>query len=103
MVDRDACARFISLWQASSGGLAGRVDKREDVCYSFWSYSTLAMLERQRCVCQKSLELFVYDQEGGFADYPGNEPDLFHTMFALSSLEILRNEMVLSINLALGV
>nr|AGE95072.1 type II protein farnesyltransferase beta subunit [Encephalitozoon cuniculi] len=91
-VDREGVARFIATKQASSGGLSGRVSKKEDVCYSFWAYSSLVLIGKECYVNQEELTRFIFSCQGpsgGFSDRPGNETDLYHLMFALAGLSLL--------------
>lgn len=85
-------ARYITLKQKVNGGLSGRVSKKEDVCYSFWAYSSMVMIGREGMVNQERLKEFILScqsQNGGFSDRPGNEPDLYHLMFSLAGLSLM--------------
>jgi geranylgeranyl transferase type-2 subunit beta len=46
VVDKDKLGRWLSERQVEKGGLNGRPEKLEDVCYSWWVGSSLAMIER---------------------------------------------------------
>ena len=46
LVDRDRLGGWLSERQLKNGGLNGRPEKLEDVCYSWWVVSSLAMIER---------------------------------------------------------
>lgn len=90
-IDRRKTVDFLVYRQTKSGGLSGRVNKKEDVCYSFWTLSSMVMLESEFIDTGKLRE-FIFsceDEDGGFSDRPGNSPDLYHLMFSLASLSIL--------------
>ncbi|KAH9410920.1 putative prenyltransferase and squaleneoxidase family protein [Ordospora pajunii] len=91
-IDRTRVRRFITMRQTASGGLAGRINKKEDVCYSFWAYSSAVMIGEQQCIDEECLIRFILScqgKAGGFSDRPGNETDLYHLMFALAGLSLL--------------
>lgn len=91
-IDKNKTVEFLVYRQLNNGGLAGRINKKEDVCYSFWVYSALHILDASNLIDNQKLKEFIYkceDQDGGFSDRPGNEPDLYHLMFSLSSLSLL--------------
>lgn len=90
-IDRRNTIDFLVYRQTKSGGLSGRVNKKEDVCYSFWTLSSMIMLESEFIDIEKLRE-FIFsceDENGGFSDRPGNSPDLYHLMFSLASLSLL--------------
>ncbi|KAM0671302.1 Rab geranylgeranyltransferase [Ordospora colligata] len=91
-IDRTRVKRFIAMRQTISGGLAGRINKKEDVCYSFWAYSSAVMIGEQQSIDEEHLVRFILScqgKTGGFSDRPGNETDLYHLMFALAGLSLL--------------
>jgi geranylgeranyl transferase type-2 subunit beta len=95
LVDASAISRFIALRQKGSGGLSGRVDKKEDVCYSFWAYSSLVMLGKNGLIDEGRLMEYIFScqgSEGGISDRPGNEVDVYHLMFSLCALSLLGYE-----------
>lgn len=77
----------------SEGGLNGRPEKLQDVCYSWWVLSSLTMIQRQHWINRESLISFILscqdDKRGGFSDRPGDTPDAFHTLFAITGLSLL--------------
>lgn len=87
----------LGLWlcerQLACGGFNGRPDKREDVCYSWWVLSSLAMLDLVDWIDGEKLTNFITacqdGEEGGIADRPGDMPDVFHTFFGLAGLSLL--------------
>lgn len=110
LVDRDRLGGWLSERQLDNGGLNGRPEKLEDVCYSWWVVSSLAMIERMHWIdvdklakfilrCQVGLGLVSYadslansnkDPEmGGIADRPGDMVDVFHTVFGIAGLSLL--------------
>ena len=46
LVDRDRLGGWLSERQLGNGGLNGRPEKLEDVCYGWWVLSSLAMIGR---------------------------------------------------------
>ena len=111
LVDRDRLARWLSERQLPNGGLNGRPEKLEDVCYSWWVMSSLAMIDRLhwidgdkltafilRCQVRFTLSaLLVYLTSvfqdpgmGGIADRPGDMVDVFHTVFGIAGLSLLK-------------
>lgn len=94
--EREQTAWWLSLRQLKNGGLNGRPEKLEDVCYSWWVLSSLDMLDRLHWIDGAALRGFVLStqdtQDGGFSDRPGDEPDINHTCFALTGLALLGTE-----------
>jgi geranylgeranyl transferase type-2 subunit beta len=76
-----------------TGGLNGRPEKLEDVCYSWWVLASLAMLDRLHWIDTDRVIHFILscqdDNEGGFSDRKDNLPDMYHTLFALAGLSLL--------------
>ena len=97
LIDRDRLCGWLSERQISEGqgkgGLNGRPEKKEDVCYSWWVLSSLAILDRVHWIDREALVAFILkcqDPElGGFADRPGDMVDVFHTVFGLAGLSLL--------------
>lgn len=58
-VSRDLLGGWLSERQLPSGGLNGRPEKLEDVCYSFWDLSALAILGRMGWIDQERLIHFI--------------------------------------------
>ena len=52
----DKLAWWLAERQLPNGGLNGRPEKLEDVCYSWWVLSCLCMLKRQEWIDFKMLE-----------------------------------------------
>ena len=46
LIDRDRLGAWLSERQLANGGLNGRPEKLEDVCYGWWVLSSLAMIGR---------------------------------------------------------
>jgi geranylgeranyl transferase type-2 subunit beta len=88
--------------QLECGGFNGRPDKKEDVCYSWWVLSSLAMLEKIPWIDGAKLDAFIRQcqdsGDGGIADRPGNMPDVFHTFFGLAGLALLGDKQLQPIN-----
>lgn len=97
LVDEKTLCGWLSERQvtegAGKGGLNGRPEKKEDVCYSWWVLSPLAILKHVDWVDKDFVVNFILkcqDPEmGGFADRPGDMVDVFHTHFAIAGLSLL--------------
>lgn len=89
--DKQKTIDFLVFRQLESGGFSGRVNRKEDVCYSFWAFSSLLILGFKDIDVERLTNFIVSCQgeEGGFSDRPGNQCDLYHLMFSLSSLSLL--------------
>jgi geranylgeranyl transferase type-2 subunit beta len=93
----DRLAAWLSERQIASGpgtgGLNGRPEKKEDVCYSWWVGSSLAMLKRLHWIDRAALRKFILgcqdEQSGGISDRPGDAVDVFHTCFGLAGLSLI--------------
>jgi geranylgeranyl transferase type-2 subunit beta len=59
LVDRDRLGGWLSDRQLENGGLNGRPEKLEDVCYSWWVLSSLAMVDRLHWIDSKKLQAFI--------------------------------------------
>ncbi|KAF2090817.1 rab geranylgeranyl transferase [Saccharata proteae CBS 121410] len=95
LVDRDRLGGWLSERQMPNGGLNGRPEKLEDVCYSWWVMSAMAMIDRLHWVDGEKLAAFILkcqDPElGGIADRPGDMVDVFHTHFGLAGLSLVKH------------
>ncbi|KAI5173800.1 geranylgeranyl transferase type-2 subunit beta [Pancytospora epiphaga] len=90
-IDRSAVEDFLVFRQCPNGGLNGRINKKEDVCYSFWTLASLKLIGSDG-IDSTALRNFIYSCEGengGFSDRQGNECDLYHLMYSLASFCIL--------------
>ena len=111
LVDRDRLGGWLSDRQLPNGGLNGRPEKLEEVCYSWWVMSSMAMIGRLHWIDARKLASFILrcqvgqmfnmsqavryllfqdSQHGGIADRPGDMVDVFHTNFGLAGLSLLR-------------
>ncbi|ETS87265.1 Geranylgeranyl transferase type-2 subunit beta [Pestalotiopsis fici W106-1] len=92
-VEKDKLGRWLSERQKPNGGLNGRPEKDEDVCYSWWVLSSLAMIGKTHWIDRDALIKFILrcqDMElGGISDRPGNMVDVWHTVFGLTGLSLL--------------
>ncbi|CDZ96817.1 rab geranylgeranyltransferase [Phaffia rhodozyma] len=92
-VDVDILAGWLAERQLPNGGMNGRPEKLEDVCYSFWNLSALSILGKLHWIDQEKLIKFILDcqdlEGGGIGDRPENMVDVFHTIFGLAGLSIL--------------
>lgn len=93
VVNIDKLGRWLSERQLECGGLNGRPEKKEDVCYSWWVATSLAMIGRLHWIDGEKLTNFILKcqdtEEGGFADRPGDMVDVFHTCFGVAGLSLL--------------
>ncbi|UZJ50732.1 hypothetical protein CBS101457_000052 [Exobasidium rhododendri] len=84
---------WLSERQLPNGGLNGRPQKLEDVCYSWWVLSALAMLSKLHWINGAKLGNFILSAQdpdnGGIADRPDNVADIFHTLFGVAGLSLL--------------
>eukprot|EP00040_Diaphanoeca_grandis_P030233 m.178309 g.178309 ORF g.178309 m.178309 type:complete len:333 (+) comp31934_c0_seq1:354-1352(+) len=83
---------WLSERQHFSGGCNGRPGKRVDVCYSWWVGATLALLGNTNNIDVTSLTQSILSQQctgGGMGAHAGDDADLFHTHFAITSLGAL--------------
>ena len=51
---------FLAERQLPNGGLNGRPEKLEDVCYSFWTLSSLCILKKSHWISNSALQRFIY-------------------------------------------
>ncbi|KIY50840.1 terpenoid cyclases/Protein prenyltransferase [Fistulina hepatica ATCC 64428] len=90
---RETLAWWLCERQLPNGGLNGRPEKLEDVCYSFWVLSALSILNKLEWIDSSKLTSFILrsqeTEKGGIADRPGDEPDVFHTHFGVAGLSLL--------------
>ena len=59
LVDIDRLGAWLSERQLPNGGLNGRPEKLEDVCYSWWVVSSLAMIKRLHWIDGDKLSNFI--------------------------------------------
>jgi geranylgeranyl transferase type-2 subunit beta len=92
-VDKDKLGAWLSERQVEVGGLNGRPEKLEDVCYSWWVSSSLKMIDRLHWIDRDKLAKFILKcqdtERGGLADRPGDMVDVFHTNFGIAGLALL--------------
>lgn len=93
VIDTDLLCWWIAERQTSSGGLNGRPEKLQDVCYSWWCLSALSILNRLHWINGTALTDFILDcqdeQGGGISDRPEDAVDVYHTFFGLAGLALL--------------
>jgi geranylgeranyl transferase type-2 subunit beta len=59
VVEKDKLGRWLSERQVEAGGLNGRPEKDEDVCYSWWVASSLTMIDRLEWIDKDKLSRFI--------------------------------------------
>ncbi|KAJ1972469.1 Rab geranylgeranyltransferase [Dimargaris xerosporica] len=88
-INADLLGGWLSERQLSNGGLNGRPEKLEDVCYSWWVLSSLSILDRRHWIDKYKLRDFILSSQdpetGGIADRAGDMPDVFHTLFGVAA------------------
>ncbi|KAJ8612006.1 hypothetical protein MRB53_037649 [Persea americana] len=96
IVDKDKLGGWLSERQLPNGGLNGRPEKLEDVCYSWWVMSSMATIGKLHWIDKKKLEAFILRcqdvNEGGLSDRPGDMVDVFHTNFGIAGLSLIGYE-----------
>jgi len=94
LVDKDKLGSWLSERQLQNGGLNGRPEKLEDVCYGWWVLSSLAMIGRLHWIDAEKQRDFILScqdpEKGGLADRAGDMVDVFHTVFGIAGLSLLR-------------
>jgi geranylgeranyl transferase type-2 subunit beta len=99
-VDCDLLGWWLSERQLPNGGLNGRPEKLEDVCYSWWNLAALSIIGKLHWINRDKLFQFILAAQdfdpaddgtphGGIADRPGDWVDVFHTVFGLAGLSLL--------------
>lgn len=92
-IDADQVGAWLSDRQLPNGGLNGRPQKLEDVCYSWWVLSSLSIVQRLHWIDAARLRAFILSAQdpdvGGLADRPDNVADVFHTLFGIAGLSLL--------------
>ncbi|KAF8881000.1 rab geranylgeranyltransferase [Infundibulicybe gibba] len=93
IIDGPTLGWWLAERQLPNGGLNGRPEKLEDVCYSFWVLSALSILGKVPWIDADKLASFILSAQdaegGGIADRPGDMVDVFHTLFGVAGLSIL--------------
>lgn len=94
LIDADKLGGWLSERQVACGGLNGRPEKKEDVCYNWWVLSSLEMIGRTHWVDREKLIKFTLScqdsERGGLSDRPGDMVDIWHTFFGLTGLSLLK-------------
>jgi geranylgeranyl transferase type-2 subunit beta len=65
LVNQDKLGAWLSERQLKNGGLNGRPEKKEDVCYSWWVMSSLAMLSKLHWIDGEKLTSFILQCQVG--------------------------------------
>ncbi|KAG6887370.1 hypothetical protein C0992_012596 [Termitomyces sp. T32_za158] len=93
VIDEETLGWWLCERQLPNGGLNGRPEKLEDVCYSFWVLSAMAILDKIPWIDADKLTAFILSAQdleaGGIADRPGDMADVFHTLFGVAGLSLL--------------
>ncbi|GIM16103.1 hypothetical protein Vretimale_18761 [Volvox reticuliferus] len=79
--------------QTKTGGLNGRPEKLQDVCYSWWCLSCLSILGHLHWIDREALTRFILDcqdeEDGGISDRPDDMADVYHTFFGIAGLSLM--------------
>lgn len=67
LVDRDRLGAWLGERQLANGGLNGRPEKLEDVCYGWWVLSSLAMIGRLHWIDASKQISFILRCQVSFA------------------------------------
>ncbi|KAJ3018813.1 UNVERIFIED_CONTAM: hypothetical protein HDU68_010977 [Siphonaria sp. JEL0065] len=93
LIETDRLGWWLAERQLKNGGLNGRPEKLEDVCYSWWVLSCLSIMDRIHWINRNMLVEFILNAQdpegGGIADRPGDVSDVFHTLFGVAGLSLL--------------
>ncbi|KAH9053767.1 terpenoid cyclases/Protein prenyltransferase [Lactarius vividus] len=94
VIDVSTLGWWLAERQLPNGGLNGRPEKLEDVCYSYWVLSSMAILNKLTWIDATALTRFIPlgsgdPDGGGIADRPGDMVDVFHTLFGVAGLSLL--------------
>jgi len=93
IVEEQKLGWWLAERQLPSGGLNGRPEKLEDVCYSFWVLSSLSILNKLHWINCDALISFILSaqdtESGGISDRRGDIADVFHTLFGVAGLSLL--------------
>jgi len=93
LIDKDAVCWWLAERQLSCGGLNGRPEKLQDVCYSWWVLSGLHALDRLDWIDRDALGKFILScqdaDDGGISDRPEDMADIYHTFFGTAGLSLM--------------
>ncbi|OCF62302.1 geranylgeranyl transferase type-2 subunit beta [Kwoniella mangroviensis CBS 10435] len=93
LIDIPLLGAWLSERQLPNGGLNGRPEKLEDVCYSWWCLASISILGKLNWINKDKLINFILGaqdlEDGGIADRPGDWVDVFHTLFGVAGLSLL--------------
>ncbi|KAL2131662.1 hypothetical protein VTI74DRAFT_4758 [Chaetomium olivicolor] len=94
LIDKERLGCWLSERQIAGGGLNGRPEKKEDVCYSWWVLSSLEMIGKTHWIDKNQLIAFILrcqdPEQGGISDRPGDMVDVWHTLFGITGLSLLK-------------
>eukprot|EP00834_Sanchytrium_tribonematis_P005862 NODE_386_length_8322_cov_0.935547.p4 type:complete len:320 gc:universal NODE_386_length_8322_cov_0.935547:6661-5702(-) len=92
---------WLSERQLPNGGLNGRPEKKEDVCYSWWNLSSLEIITKLDWINKEQLRNFILrcqHTNGGICHRENQIPDLFHTLFGITGLSLLGYKGIEKVN-----
>ena len=75
-INIDLLGWWLAERQLPCGGLNGRPEKMQDVCYSWWVMSSLKIIGKLDWIDKDKLKEYILScqdcETGGFSDRPGN-------------------------------
>lgn len=86
--------KYLIKRQSSAGGLNGRPNKLKDGCYGFWCMASLQIINQTHSLDLKKLKTFLDScfNKTGYSYGPEQDPDVFHTLYVLLGLELIKPE-----------
>jgi prenyltransferase beta subunit len=76
LINVDLLGWWLAERQLPSGGLNGRPEKLQDVCYSWWVIASLKIIGKLNWINSEKLREYILscqdEETGGFSDRPGN-------------------------------
>jgi geranylgeranyl transferase type-2 subunit beta len=75
LVNSEKLGAWLSERQLKNGGLNGRPEKKEDVCYSWWVMSSMAMLGKLHWIDGEKLTKFILQCQVGRMQRQDEEPE----------------------------
>lgn len=102
---KSSAISYLAKRQTPSGGMNSRPCKNKDGCYGFWCFAGLKILNTPNEIDQQQLKNFLLNcfNENGFSHSPNSTPDIFHTLYVLLGLELLKSDIEKSNQIVLGI
>ena len=85
LINADLLGWWLAERQLPCGGLNGRPEKLQDVCYSWWVIASLKIIGKLDWIDKDKLKEYILqcqdEETGGFSDRPGNMVKLITKKF----------------------